>query len=76
MLSLLSGTYVERSRASRWAFRGIAVLPSVRVVDIRSEDGNEVHIELSDGRIVVLTVEEILGALASVEPYRMSLLAN
>ena len=38
----------------------------VRVIDIRSEDGEEVLIEFSNGKIVVLSVQEILRAVESV----------
>jgi hypothetical protein len=38
----------------------------VRVTDIRSENGDEVLIEFSNGKIVVLSVMEILRAVASV----------
>ncbi len=38
----------------------------VRVTDIRTEDGNEVLIEFSNGKIVALKVQEILEAIASV----------
>jgi hypothetical protein len=46
----------------------------VTVIDIRSEDGNEVLIEFSNGKIVVLTVKEILAAVASVAVMSMELL--
>ncbi len=40
----------------------------ITIVDIRTEDGNQVIIELSDGRLIVLTVSEILTAINQTKP--------
>ncbi len=41
---------------------------TITISDIRTEDGNQVLIELSDGRIILLTVTEILKAIVSHVP--------
>ena len=39
---------------------------AIRIIDIRTEDGDEVLIEFSNGKIVALSVKEILRAVGSV----------